>query len=82
MSILGDFLDQNKPSKAKTLTLRRTPPTLEQFRDSHPVSALMALERNALAYETYLREQARRSRLHTFRPLRSGHAVMPGRKVA
>ncbi|HEV7377990.1 MAG TPA: hypothetical protein VGN95_25140 [Pyrinomonadaceae bacterium] len=75
MSILSDFLDSSKESRQKKPTLRRVPPTFEQFRDNHPISALASLERNALAFESYRREQARASRPRTVRPVRTGFAV-------
>lgn len=82
MSILSHFLDENKPSGQKGPSLRRIPPTLQQFRAERPVDAWGALKRNAEAFEAYQREQARASRPRTVRPERSGFAVLPNRRAA
>lgn len=78
--ILADFLNPEKSTPQKIPTLRRVPPTLEQFRDDHPASALMALERNALAFESYQREQRRRPRV--FRPFNRAAQYGADRRAA
>jgi hypothetical protein len=81
MSIMSDFLSGVNPKNSAQPTLRRVPQTRQQFRDAHPISALDALRRNALAFESYQRDQKLHSRPRTYKPVRSGHAV-EGRRAA